>query len=742
MKTPAQLAESIDRFQTVFWEKRRGDRALVGVVDASLFLPIKYARRPLPPVVLPEHVTPDGAMTDYEFAAAGRRVSCDDWMPFVAAWRAVPWLEAACGCPVRCAAGSMAAGHIDASLAELAEAPLPAEQQWLGLMASETARLADTAPHDCWISPSILRGPSDVLAAMRGLDNFYRDLYDDAPRVEEAAKRINRLLLQSLQEHFGIVQPKLSGYGHIYGYWAPGPTVVLQEDVLGMCAPAVYRDRFLPHNARIVESLGGQTLFHLHSTGYRHWREVLSMPGLAGLELTVEAGGPTLADLLPVLREVLERSRLILYVDGGFAELADVLPRLPREGLYVLLREQDVPTDNDFRRLVAAAWRKPASAPRVVEQAGPAAADDSGRARAGQPPSAFDRVLAACRFQPPDRIPRFDSFWEFPETWRQRLGDPAALSDVAIWYPDETPFPTSARPIKEEGGYFYERDAWGRTIRRKPGAYFVETLQAAVGGPADLDRLAFDSPELDARYLTGKADPQSTWPDRAAMAEALRQDKARHCIFAKTGGPYLRSTYLRGEADFLADMAGNPPFACAVVERMADHLIAVGVETLHRWDLCSAGIWIYDDMAGNRGPMFGPRQFEQVLLPAYRRMIAAYKVAGARYVFLHSDGDLRSLLEMLVDAGIDGLNPLERRANMDLTAIRRRYPRLILAGGMCNTHTLVRGTRGEIEAEAREIIDLGRHGGVIIGTHSISPEVPLENFVVYHDFCHRYGAWT
>ena len=54
---------------------------------------------------------------------------------------------------------------------------------------------------------------------------------------------------------------------------------------------------------------------------------------------------------------------------------------------------------------------------------------------------------------------------------------------------------------------------------------------------------------------------------------------------------------------------------------------------------------------------------------------------------------------------------------------------------MCNTQTLVHGTRAEIEAEAREIIDLGREGGVIIGTHSISPEIPLENFVIYHEFC-------
>ena len=57
--------------------------------------------------------------------------------------------------------------------------------------------------------------------------------------------------------------------------------------------------------------------------------------------------------------------------------------------------------------------------------------------------------------------------------------------------------------------------------------------------------------------------------------------------------------------------------------------------------------------------------FEKILLPVYHSMVCAYKDAGAKYVFLHSDGDIRPLVDMLVEAGIDGLNPLERRAGMD-----------------------------------------------------------------------------
>jgi uroporphyrinogen-III decarboxylase len=96
---------------------------------------------------------------------------------------------------------------------------------------------------------------------------------------------------------------------------------------------------------------------------------------------------------------------------------------------------------------------------------------------------------------------------------------------------------------------------------------------------------------------------------------------------------------------------------------------------------------------------------------------------------------------MFVDAGIDGFNPLERRAGMDAVKIRERFPRVVLIGGMDNTGTLIHGPAERIEAEARELIDMGREGGVIIGTHSISPEIPLDHFCVYDRVCRTYGKF-
>ena len=355
IKPPEQLRASIERFERCFWSKQTTDRPPVAVVPERIWTPIDYRREPFPEeYVTPEDVRAGAVATEYEACAVGRGVVTDDWMPFSAAWRGVPWLEAICGCRVRHSGGSLSPERFVDSPAALAAAPVPASDAWLGRLRSETARLAAEAPADCWISTSIFRGCADVLAAMRGLDEFCLDLHDNPEALAAAAARVKRLHASVLDEHFRQVPPKLGGYGHIFGYWAPGPTTVLQEDIMGLCSPGMYRDLFKCHTAELAARVGRYTLFHLHSTGYRHFRHVLDIPSIAGLQMTVEASGPPLRALVPALREILERSRLILLVDGHFEDLSAALRALPREGLYLAISSRYIADEESFRSFVRA----------------------------------------------------------------------------------------------------------------------------------------------------------------------------------------------------------------------------------------------------------------------------------------------------------------------------------------------------------------------------------------------------
>ena len=357
MRTHDQLLATIHRFQHGFWQRGGGGRPPVGIYDEGIYLPINFLRQPYTrSTVNPEDVTGDLVASEYEFSFARRRVSCDDFIAFAAPWRGIPWLEAACGCPVRYSEGSLAPGHFVSSAEELGQLPISASDEWLDCLRRETQRLAAEAAPDCWISPSILRGPSDALAAMRGMTEFFLDLYDSPHIVAGAANRANQVLMKEIETHYSVVPPKLGGYGHIFGYWAPGKTITIQEDALGMCSPGVYREIFMPLNTAVVEQLGQHVFFHLHSTGCRHYADVMNVPGLAGLELTLETVGPTLRDLAPMCREILERTRLILHVATGFEFLPEILSTLPREGLYLVIPDKFIPTDTAYRDFIGAHW--------------------------------------------------------------------------------------------------------------------------------------------------------------------------------------------------------------------------------------------------------------------------------------------------------------------------------------------------------------------------------------------------
>ncbi len=361
-----RIAESIERYRVAFWERGSAPRPPISVAPDRNWMPIHYLRRPFRDgLVRPEDVTPEQCLNDYQALAPLRRVSSDDWIPYAAPWRGIPWLEAICGCPVRCteglpgseSAGSIAPEPIAADAHSLRELPLPGSIQWKRRMERSTEELVASAPEDCWIAPTILRGLSDVLNAMRG-SAFFLDLYDAPDALTETAGRINQVLIEAVARHFEQVRSQLGGYGTFYGYWSPGPSLVIQEDAMGLCAPRFYDELFRAHNAEFVRRSGSRVLFHLHSTGYRHYRNVMTIPGLAGLELTVEANGPRLAELEPVLREILEKTRLILFVDAHFGDLAHLLRRLPTDGLYLIISDKFIDNESDFRDFTAGVWQR------------------------------------------------------------------------------------------------------------------------------------------------------------------------------------------------------------------------------------------------------------------------------------------------------------------------------------------------------------------------------------------------
>jgi len=340
------------------------------------------------------------------------------------------------------------------------------------------------------------------------------------------------------------------------------------------------------------------------------------------------------------------------------------------------------------------------------------------------------RVLAALEYRQADRTPRFwDYFWpEFCIEWTERFPgiDPMHHfgNDMQVVAADETPWPTLAGLIRETGQERIVRNGWGQVQRTKTGTYFNELIEVGVPKRIDPDAIPFDDPLMDSRY--------------AGMPDGdLRQ---KWFLFCKTGGPYMRSAFLRGEEQFWIDIGEDPTWVQAFVDRVTDHLIAVGVESIRRWGMQDTGIQINDDVAASWGPFVGPETYERIFLPPLRRMVKAYREAGARFIMHHADGNVLPLLDMWLDAGIDCINPIEYRSGMDAVEIRRQYGnKLILIGGLDNCAILPRGDRAEIRDHVLYLLKAGRDGGYVLGPHSIGPDISVDTMLYVLELLEEYG---
>ncbi len=139
-----------------------------------------------------------------------------------------------------------------------------------------------------------------------------------------------------------------------------------------------------------------------------------------------------------------------------------------------------------------------------------------------------------------------------------------------------------------------------------------------------------------------------------------------------------------------------------------------------------------DDIAFNSGTIINPVWMREHYFPCLARIIAAWHARGIKVLF-HSDGNLNPVLEDLVAAGIDGLNPIEVLSGMDVADIHKRYPHLFMAGGIDVSQLLPFGSPQEVKDAVVRAIDAAE-GRIMIGSSTeMHDEVPLENFLALRE---------
>ncbi|MBI2297760.1 MAG: hypothetical protein HYU66_02195 [Armatimonadetes bacterium] len=173
--------------------------------------------------------------------------------------------------------------------------------------------------------------------------------------------------------------------------------------------------------------------------------------------------------------------------------------------------------------------------------------------------------------------------------------------------------------------------------------------------------------------------------------------------------------------------ADQPGLVSAVMEAITQQNIAICHAVA---DLAlSPVVMTYGDIAYKQRLMHSPAWLRAEFFPRLARLNAAWHEHGHRILF-HSDGYLMEVMDDLLDAGIDGLNPIETVAGMDLAEIRRRYGRrLFLTGGIDMSQLLSLGSPDEVREVCRAAIRSAYPGYFMGSTTEADNSCRLDNLL-------------
>jgi uroporphyrinogen-III decarboxylase len=147
-----------------------------------------------------------------------------------------------------------------------------------------------------------------------------------------------------------------------------------------------------------------------------------------------------------------------------------------------------------------------------------------------------------------------------------------------------------------------------------------------------------------------------------------------------------------------------------------------------------------EDLGMQLGPMLSPKQFRKYFKPSYQRLMQPAMEADC-IIHMHSDGDIRSLADDLVESGVQAINLQDLVNGIDWIA--EKY-----AGKVCIDLDIDRqkitpnGTPAEIDALIHEEVEkLGCRDGGLMMIYGLYPGVPLENVKALMDALEKYATY-
>ncbi|HEY8667344.1 MAG TPA: uroporphyrinogen decarboxylase family protein [Tepidisphaeraceae bacterium] len=281
--------------------------------------------------------------------------------------------------------------------------------------------------------------------------------------------------------------------------------------------------------------------------------------------------------------------------------------------------------------------------------------------------------------------------------------------------------------IQKAGSLYFEQIYWP----------YLENI------PNDFSRL----PEAMADVSWAIPGPPGPGEDLAAGAAALRRRTDR-AIVGLFGGNLLEwGQFLCRNDQFLYLLAAEPLEA----HRLLDALVELHLQRLETF-LGAVGksidiILFGDDLGMQTGPQMSMEMFREFFKPRYQRMWGRVKELADVKIMLHCCGGVGPLLDDLIEAGLDAINPVQIScATMDPAALKKDFgKRLCFWGGGCDTRGILpQATPAQVRQHVLEQLRIFAPGGgfVFQQVHNIMADVQPENITAMFDAIAEYDQST
>ena len=294
---------------------------------------------------------------------------------------------------------------------------------------------------------------------------------------------------------------------------------------------------------------------------------------------------------------------------------------------------------------------------------------------------------------------------------------------------------------EKEGDFEVITDSLGAKWYRPPNGYYFDQKEgsyplAEMTSAAEIE--AHDWPDLgDPKRIAGLRE----------KIEELGQDRAV-LLGDPVGGIFALGFRLRGYMNFYLDLAGNPSFACSLLDKFTELKLRYWEAVLNEvGDLIDVAVF-EDDLGQQDRTLVSPQMYRELVKPRHQRLFSFIKekTAGSVKVFLHSDGSIYDVIPDLIEIGVDILNPIQvNAAKMESARLKKEFgDDLVFWGGGVDTQGVLSfGSQDEVRDEAkRRIDDLAPGGGFVFAAiHDIQPDVLPENIMAMWETVQDYGKY-